>query len=110
MRWVLERRVAESIFLNQAKFLTSSHSYIVTNPDRTPFNYMRDKIKKNQITVDQAVFSLKLSKSSAVSIEDFLKLDLFFPKRKMKGYILEIYNYWESEIISKHIERSKYLD
>lgn len=102
--------LAESIFLNQAKFLTSSHSYIVTNPDTTPFNYMRDKIEKNQITVDQAISSLKTSKKTAVSIEALLKLDLFFPKRKMKGYILEIYNYWESEIISKHIERSKYLD
>ncbi|KKL47622.1 hypothetical protein LCGC14_2333700 [marine sediment metagenome] len=100
--------LAESFFLNQAKFLTSSHSYIVINPDTTPFEYMRDKIEKNQIIVDQAISSLNLSKMSGVTMEDFLELDLFFPKRKMKGYILEIYNYWESEIISKHIERSKY--
>ena len=102
--------LAESIFLNQAKFLTSSHSYIVLNPDRTPFNYMRDKIEKNQIIVDKAISSLKTSKNSAVTKEDLLKLDLFFPKSKMNGYILEIYNYWESEIIRKHIKRSKYLD
>lgn len=99
--------LAEYIFLNQAKFLTSSHSYVVISPDTTPFEYMRNKIEKNQKIVDQAISSIKTSKNSTFSMEDLLKLDLFFPKSKMKGYILEIYNYWESEIISKHIERSK---
>ena len=69
---------------------------------------MREKIAKNQIIVDQAILSLKPSKTE-LSIDDFLELDLFFPKKKMKGFLLEIYNFWESGIISKHIERSKYL-
>ena len=100
--------LTESIFLKRADFLTSSHSYIVKNPDIIPFTYMREKIAKNQIIVDQAIISLKPSKTE-FSIDDFLKIDLFFPKKKMKGFLLEIYNFWESGIISKHIERSRYL-
>ena len=101
--------LAESTYLQFADFLTSSHSYIVKNPDKSPFKYMKEKIEKNQSIVDQAILSLKSSKNSTLSIDELLKLDLFFPKRKMKGFILEIYNYWESGIISKHIQRSKYL-
>jgi len=100
--------LTESIFLERTDFLTSSHSYIVKNPDIIPFTYMREKIAKNQIIVDQAILSLKPSKTE-FSINDFLELDLFFPKKKMKGFLSEIYNFWESGIISKHIERSKYL-
>ena len=100
--------LTESIFLERADFLTSSHSYIVKSPDIIPFTYMREKIAKNQIIVDKAILSLKPSKNE-FSIDDFLKLDLFFPKKKMKGFLLDIYNFWESGIISKHIERSKYL-
>ncbi|MFX0025757.1 MAG: MBL fold metallo-hydrolase [Candidatus Hermodarchaeota archaeon] len=101
--------LAEDIFLEQADFLTSSHSYIVKNPDSTPFNYTRDKIRKNQTIVDQAILSLKPINKSRINLANLLELDLFFPKKKMKGFLLEIYNYWESGIISKHLERSKYI-
>lgn len=101
--------LAESIFLERSAFLTSSHSYIVRNPDTSPFKYMRNKIKNNQIIVDQAIMSLKPNKSKEIAINDFLELDLFFPKKKMEGFLLEIYNFWEFGIIKKHIERSEYL-
>ena len=101
--------LAESIFMEKADFLTSSHSYIVKNPDNTPFTYMREKIEKNQKRVDQALISLEKSNKSDINIKDLLKLDIFFPKRKMSGFMLEIYNYWEFGIISKHIHRSEYL-
>ncbi len=101
--------LAEEIFLEQADLLTSSHSYIVKNPDSTPFNYTRDKIRKNQTIVDQAILSLKSINKSKMNLDSLLELDLFFPKKKMKGFLLEIYNYWESGIIRKHLERSKYL-
>lgn len=101
--------LAESIFLEKADLLTSSHSYIVKNPDPTPFSYMREKIKNNQNLVDQAILSLKSSRNSKVYIEDLLELDIFFPKRKMRGFMLEIYNFWEIGIISKHLERSEHL-
>ena len=101
--------LAQSIFLEQAEILTSSHSYIIKNPDITPFLYMREKIEKNQIIVDQAILSLKLINKSEVSLKDFLDMDLFFPKKKMDKFRYEIYNFWESGIISKHIERSEYL-
>jgi glyoxylase-like metal-dependent hydrolase (beta-lactamase superfamily II) len=99
----------ESIFLEKCDFLTSSHSYIVKNPDPTPFVYMREKIAKNQSTVDHAIISLKQSTKSDINIQDLLELDLFFPKRKMEGFLQQIYNFWETGIISKHVERSKYL-
>ena len=70
---------------------------------------MREKIEKNQSIVDQAILSLNPISSSELNINDFLELDLFFPKRRMKGFLFEIYNFWESWIISKHIERSEYL-
>jgi len=101
--------LAELIFLDRANFLTSSHSYIVSNPDKAPFAYMREKIAKNQSLVDEAIINLNVAHKSEIIIRNFLELDLFFPKRKMEGFLLEIYNYWESRIISKHIERSKYL-
>ncbi len=101
---------AESIFLNNAKFLTSSHSYIVKNPDTHPFEYMRTKIKENQKKVDNA---LKISNSSKLSedevVKQLLKMDIFFPKRKLKDFLFEIYSLWESWIIRKHIQRSNHF-
>ncbi len=101
--------LAESIFLEKADMLTSSHSYIVKKPNTTPFSYMREKIKNNQDLVDQAILSLNSIKNTKVIVEDLLELDIFFPKRKMRGFMLEIYNFWESGIISKHLERSKLI-
>ncbi|MHA1292818.1 MAG: MBL fold metallo-hydrolase [Promethearchaeota archaeon] len=101
---------AESIFMTQSKFLTSSHSYIVYHPDNSPFNYMREKIRKNQIIVDKSIIDLKRShKKSEINVQKLLELDLFFPKKKMSGILLEIYNLWEYWIIKKHMERSKFL-
>ncbi len=102
--------LAETIFLEKADYLTSSHSYIVKNPDNRPFTYMRGKIAKNQTQVDKAIIKLQKSKKSKITISDLLELDIFFPKSKMKGFMLEIYKYWESGILSKHMERSKILN
>ena len=67
------------------------------------------KMEKLLFSLDQAILSLKLIKKTKISLKDFLKMDLIFPKKKMDNFRYEIYNYWESGIISKHIERSKYL-
>jgi len=108
-QYLIDIMQTELIFLERANFLTSSHSYIIKNPDKTPFIYMRGKIRKNQELVDNAIKSHKLTSKSIDSINYLLNLDLFFPKRKMEGYLLEIYNFWESGIIRKHVERSEYL-
>ncbi|TFG26049.1 MAG: MBL fold metallo-hydrolase, partial [Promethearchaeota archaeon] len=50
---------AAFIFLETAKILSSSHSYFVKNPDKTPFEYMRKKIKENQKKVDKALLNIK---------------------------------------------------
>jgi len=108
-QYLLDITQTELIFLEHANFLTSSHSYIIKNPDKTPFIYMRGKIAKNQELVDNAIKSHNLTNKSIDSINYLLNLDLFFPKRKMEGYLLEIYNFWESGIIRKHVELSEYL-
>jgi glyoxylase-like metal-dependent hydrolase (beta-lactamase superfamily II) len=102
-------KLTEDIFLERADFLTTSHSNIIKNPDNTPFSYMREKIVENQKTVDQAILNLNIREISDISINALLKLDLFFPKRKMKGFLLEIYTFWETTIIRKHLEKSIYL-
>jgi glyoxylase-like metal-dependent hydrolase (beta-lactamase superfamily II) len=89
---------AKSIFLNHSKYLTSSHSYIVEHPDVTPFSYMRKKIEINQMKVDKALKDYEIE-----SLDELLDLDLFFPKRKMEGFLFEIYKFWELGIIKKHI-------
>ncbi|MFX1451388.1 MAG: MBL fold metallo-hydrolase [Promethearchaeota archaeon] len=99
---------AESIFLENAKFLTSSHSYIVTHPDTHPFEYMRNKIEENQRRVDDALkITNSLTKPEDEAVEQLLKLDIFFPKKKLMDFLLEIYTLWESWIIRKHIQRSE---
>ncbi len=108
-QYLIDIDLAQILFLERAEILTSSHSYIIKSPDMTPFLYMREKIEKNQNIIDQAILSLKLAKKSEVSLKDFLDMDLFFPKKKMDEFRQQIYRFWESGIISKHIERSKYL-
>ena len=109
-QYLLDITQVELIFLERVNFLTSSHSYIVKSPDKTPFIYMREKIAKNQELVDNAIKSNNLTNKSKDTINHLLSLDIFFPKRKMEGYLLEIYNFWESGIIRKHVERSEYLN
>ncbi|MHA1487056.1 MAG: hypothetical protein ACTSSC_07765, partial [Promethearchaeota archaeon] len=106
----IDIKQAELIFLERANFLTSSHSYIIKNPNKAPFIYMKGKIAKNQELVDEAIKTHNLTNKSIDTINYLLNLDIFFPKRKMEGFLLEIYNFWESGIIRKHVERSKYLN
>jgi len=99
--------LTEKMFLKRAEYLTSSHAYIVKHPDTTPFIYMREKIKENQFKVDRALSFLKIGKKSEINMDELLELDIFFPKKKLKGFILDLYRFWESKIITKHLERSK---
>jgi len=99
---------AEQIFLENAKFLTSSHSYIVHNPDLSPFKYLKKKIMVNQELVDTAIKSNKLTKKSEKEIVDkLLEMDLFFPKKKLKGVVFDIYRFWESWIIRNHLKERR---
>ncbi len=99
---------AEALFLEHADKLTSSHAYIVNHPDTSPFDYMRNKIESNQARVDKALMTLGINScSDDILVKELLKMDLFFPKRKMKGFLLEIYTFWEAWIIRKHVRLSK---
>ena len=100
---------AESLFLEKANFLTSSHGYIVKKSDTTPFRYMRNKLHKNQWIVDQGLKTLDSHMNNEEKVSALLKRDLFFPKMKMKGFLLDIYYFWESWIIRHHIERNESL-
>lgn len=100
----------EKLFLKKAEFLTSSHSYITKNPDKSPFSYMRKKIEQNQNKVDEALKSLDFQLNFEEKLKKMLELDIFFPKKKMEGFLLNIYTLWESWIIRKHLERSKIIN
>ena len=98
--------LAEEIFLKKVKFLTSSHAYIVKNPDKTPFEYMRKKIRNNQEVVDQGLKAIVSDLKFEEKVRQLLEMDLIFPKRKMKGFLADIYRFWEKGFIEKHVERS----
>ncbi len=110
-QYIKDINQAESIFLSNAKFLTSSHSYIINHPNTHPFEYMRKKIMVNQVKVDNVLKTSKfLTKSEDEAVNQLLKLDIFFPKKKLKDFLLEIYSLWESWIIRKHIQRSEHFN
>jgi len=99
---------AEKIFENNGNILTSSHSFVINKPSKVPFEYMRRKIEENQEKVDNALKCLgKNHFSEDEKVKELLKLDLFFPKHKMRGFLLEIYTLWELWFIKNHIKRSK---
>ncbi|MFX1412103.1 MAG: MBL fold metallo-hydrolase [Promethearchaeota archaeon] len=106
-QYLTDINYAEEIFIDKAEFLTSSHSYIAKNPDRRPFDYMRKKIEDNQNKVNEALKSLDYQLNFENRVKKLLELDIFFPKKKMKGFLLKIYNLWESWIIRKHLERTR---
>jgi len=109
LKYVNDIDLAESIFLEKAHFLTSSHAYIVKKSDTTPFEYMRNKLNKNQWIVDQGLKTMDSHMGLEEKISELLKKDLFFPKKKMKGFLFDIYSFWESWIIRHHIERNESL-
>jgi glyoxylase-like metal-dependent hydrolase (beta-lactamase superfamily II) len=107
-QYLKDIELAKVLFLQRAEFLTSSHAYIVKNPDITPFTYMRKKFDENQAKIDHAVLALEVNNLNEIDIDALLELDLFFPKKKMNGFMIDLYRYWESKIINKHLKRSKY--
>ncbi|MFX0030533.1 MAG: hypothetical protein ACFE8B_15080, partial [Candidatus Hermodarchaeota archaeon] len=107
-QYIKDINKAEKFFVQNAKFLTSSHSYIVENPDLSPFDYMREKINTNQNKIDEVLNSINtLYLSEDEVVEKLLRMDIFFPKKKLKGVVFDIYRFWESWIIKKHLNRSK---
>ena len=68
---------------------------------------MRKKVSNNQEKVDNALNdSNNIHTSEYDTIQHLLDMDLFFPKSRLKGVVYEIYRFWESWIIRKHIQRS----
>ena len=53
--------------------------------------------------------NIKSTPNFEEKVKKLLKLDIFFPKRKMRGFLGEIYEHWESWIITKHVQQSKIL-
>jgi glyoxylase-like metal-dependent hydrolase (beta-lactamase superfamily II) len=106
-QYIEDIKNAEEFYLQNAKYLTSSHAYIVNNPDLSPFEYMRKKIKENQDKIDKFLNLLDTSKiTENIIVEKLLTMDIFFPKKKLKGVVYEIYRFWESWIIRKHLQRN----
>ncbi len=99
--------LAESIFLNRAKYLTSSHGYILNNQNTGPFEYMREKIRKNQELVDRGLETINPDLDHEEKIQKLLEMDLIFPKRKMNSFLFELYSFWEMGFIEKHVQQSR---
>ena len=97
---------AEKLFLEKAKFLTSSHGYIVKNPDKTAFEYMRRKIKERQNLINMAAIKSELSPNLEESINLLLEQDIIFQKKKMKSFLKKIYTFWEYWIIKQHLQQT----
>ena len=69
---------------------------------------MRDKIQSNQDKIETILNSLNpFNLSEDEVVKKLLKKDLFFPKKKLKGVVFDIFRFWESWIIRKHLSRSK---
>ncbi|MHA1273367.1 MAG: MBL fold metallo-hydrolase [Promethearchaeota archaeon] len=107
-QYLLDISFAEEKYKNWADYLTSSHAYIVKKPDFSPFSYMRNKIEQNQARVDDALKKIEFKENRSI-IKQLLDLDLFFPKKKLKGFIFKIYSFWEYWIIKHHLNRSKII-
>lgn len=95
---------AEDLFLNRCEYLTSSHSYVVKDKTKEPFEYMRRKISMNHQKVLSAIGEYNLSNLEVDECaKKLVEYDLFFPKRKMKGFMKRIYTFWEFWILKNHI-------
>lgn len=96
---------AEKLFVDKANYLTSSHSYVIKKPDLTPFIYMRNKIKQNHQKIKNTIDNRYIDmENDDQRIKKLLDADIFFPKKRMEGFLLKIYGLWEYWIIRKHIE------
>lgn len=95
--------LTEKLYIENADYLTSSHAYIVEKPEMTPFVYMRKKIKNNQIIIKKALEEIDDALSIEEKTKKLLNKDLFFPKRKMEGFLLQIYTFWEYWVIKNHL-------
>ncbi|UYP47718.1 hypothetical protein NEF87_004003 [Candidatus Lokiarchaeum ossiferum] len=95
----------EKKFMEEAKIMTSSHSYIVYKKNSFPFDYMRKKIENNQKKVDDAIRTLHIDQlSQKEQLQLLLDQDIFFPKAKMISPLREIFTYWEKGIIKHHLK------
>jgi len=102
-QYIKDIDLAEKLYKEKADCLTSSHSYIVKKPDLLPFIYMRDKIKQNQLIVENALKQIDTNLCLEDKVQELLKMDLFFPKMKMNGFLKEIYTFWEYWIIKNSL-------
>ena len=56
--------------------------------------------------MDQALRSLPPQLVIEAKVSKLLEMDLFFPKHKIKGFLKNIYAFWESWIIKHHLEEN----
>ncbi|TXT61496.1 MAG: hypothetical protein BAJALOKI3v1_780014 [Promethearchaeota archaeon] len=102
-RYKRDIEIVEKIYRKNVEFLTSSHGYIVRKPEMTPFNYMTKKFRENEAKIRYGLESQDPEFKLEEKIDKLLKKDLFFPKKKMEGFLKEIYTFWEYWIIKNHL-------
>lgn len=97
---------AELVYKEKADFMTSAHAHVVQNPETDIFDYMRLKIYERQQIIDHELENLPPQSTIEDKLSNLLELDLFFPKQRIKGFLKDIYTFWESWIIRHHVKRS----
>ncbi|MBD3212173.1 MAG: hypothetical protein GF311_06140 [Candidatus Lokiarchaeota archaeon] len=102
-QYMRDIETVEKIYRKEVDFLTSSHSYIVKKPETRPFKYMRKKIMENEEKIRSGLENRDHEYNSEEKIDKLLEKDLFFPKKKMEGFLKEIYTFWEYWIIKNHL-------
>lgn len=88
--------------------ITSAHGYVIHGYEELPFQYMRQKIldRHHQIREISAQNHLD-PKNEEEWISRLLEEDLIYPKKKMHGWLRDLFSYWESGHLRLHLP---YLD
>jgi len=107
-QYIKDIQKVKNLFQKKCRFLTSSHSYLIRENDKTPFQYMLNKIKENHKKIQNVLKNFDDTHLKNQKIANLAKIlfekDIFFPKKKMKSFLKNIYRLWEYWIIRHHLE------
>ncbi|MHA1674125.1 MAG: MBL fold metallo-hydrolase [Promethearchaeota archaeon] len=90
--------------------LTSSHAHVIRGNATKVFDYMRQKIMKLHEKIRTLLRDLNLLdlQDEEKILEILLKKDIIFPKRKMQGWLQELYTFWEYWLLKLHLPFTGY--
>ena len=91
--------------------LTSSHAHVIRGRATEVFDYLRQKIMANHEKIRAKVQDVNLldcqpeeiEKNDEKILQKLLQEDIIFPKRKMHGWLRELYTFWEYWHLKLHL-------